>query len=494
MIINTEQVNVMYNGYPTKELRISYIDKTGEISFLSTTLSPYEMFTWDYARSRDVPDSKFRSWDNKPVTRIGLKPGDDLPDTRLQEIIYKLWKQDENFSGVFELNMPHIAYCDIEVEVGEDGFPTAQEAKNPINTVAWVDGADVTVLGRAKLTDNMIKSIQERIDKHCKKFKTRYVFRYEYYESEVDLLLNLTNNYIIPIAALTGWNFLRYDWLYICNRCKNLGIDIRNISPTGEWTTYSLLKLYNKKGKSEKVSVPKHKLLFDYMEVYQKWDTSIYPHESLKLDDVGEASVGVKKVAHSMGFNEMWKNCPEDYVFYNAVDSILVREIDLKLKTASTFFALANLIKAEALVAFSPVRSLQIIQVGYEFDDDKVFPNIKKEEKEKEPYEGAFVYDPIPGAYRNVLALDFASLYPTTMRQFNISPETFVEKNKDRPRRPNEIRTSSGAIYNKDKQGILPKMLTDVYAQRKKYKAEMFIAEQEMVELQEILKQRKENI
>jgi len=35
--------------------------------------------------------------------------------------------------------------------------------------------------------------------------------------------------------------------------------------------------------------------------------------------------------------------------------------------------------------------------------------------------------DPLyPGVHRNVAILDFASLYPTTIMAYNISPETFL--------------------------------------------------------------------
>lgn len=489
MIVNTELRDTMYNGFQTKELSLSYINGSGDVDFLTTVLAPQELYKWEYAKAREIPDATFTSWDSKPVVRIPLRASDRMPDTRTQEIIYQLTQMYDTYKSINTLNMPHLAYCDIEVQVGDDGFPEAKDAKNRVNTIAWVDGTTVTVLGLANLSITQQESIQRRIDEHCKTFKDNYTFVYRYYESERQMLFEFMRDYVRPIPALTGWNFLRYDFLYLYNRCANLGIDITWISPTNEWTTYALMKLYNKKDKAERIKVPKHKLVFDYMEVYQKWDTSIYPHDSLKLDDVGEAAVGVKKVQHTLGFAEMWEQDPEGYVFYNAVDTILVREIDLKLKTAAIFFALANTIHCEANIAFSPVQSLQIFQTEYIFRESKVFCSTK-EEREKEGYEGAFVYEPIPGAYRNVVALDFASLYPTTMRQFNISPDTFICKDKNRPYNPNEIKCKNGAVYRRDVEGILPKILTDVYNQRKAYKKKMMAAIDDKYKLLSILEKR----
>ncbi|AEA47537.1 DNA-directed DNA polymerase [Archaeoglobus veneficus] len=43
-----------------------------------------------------------------------------------------------------------------------------------------------------------------------------------------------------------------------------------------------------------------------------------------------------------------------------------------------------------------------------------------------EKYEGAFVLEPARGLHENVICLDFASMYPSIMISFNISPDTLV--------------------------------------------------------------------
>ena len=124
------------------------------------------------------------------------------------------------------------------------------------------------------------------------------------------------------------------------------------------------------------------------------------------------------------------------------------------------------------------------------YRDGYVFPDEKREVTESREYQGAFVYDPIPGVYRNIIALDFASLYPTTLRQFNISPDTFITKDKNRKPHPNEIRCVSGAVYRKDVEGMLPKICTSFYNQRKAYKKDMKVAIQEMYDLKDIYEKR----
>ena len=118
------------------------------------------------------------------------------------------------------------------------------------------------------------------------------------------------------------------------------------------------------------------------------------------------------------------------------------------------------------------------------------------EESNDEGYEGAFVFEPIPGVYKNVIALDFASLYPTTMRQFNISPDTFIKKDKDKSRKttkPDQIKCCTGATYMRNVEGFMPKILTDFYKKRKGYKKEMKAVDSELKVLKDALERRLQN-
>jgi DNA polymerase elongation subunit (family B) len=63
-----------------------------------------------------------------------------------------------------------------------------------------------------------------------------------------------------------------------------------------------------------------------------------------------------------------------------------------------------------------------------------IFPSYKAAKSENESYEGAFVFEPIPGVYTDGIAtVDYNSLYPSTIRALNISPETYVGKISTKP-------------------------------------------------------------
>lgn len=493
MIVNIETRDA-YNpavGKIAKQLILSYIDKAGSIQYLHGFISDKDMYNWYYPRETDkYYDKNFVSWDNKPVKKV--RTDSHLSDSRIREIICDILTQRPELSIINDLNIPDTAFCDIEVMVTDDGFPDAIHAANPINTVSWVHGTDVTVLGRAKLTEAQIKNIQKRIDEHCSIFDEKYHFFYRYFDSELELITCLFTEYMANVSCVTGWNWFGYDYPYLFNRAKSYGLDMIRMIMGDNLCGTITYNPQNAKSREERVTLPAHRMMYDYMEIYAKWDRAISPKESNKLDWVSEKALGVKKVVHELGFKALWEQKPDEYVFYNGVDSILVREIDKKLKTAQTFFTLANLLHVPALVAFSPVRSLETVQTEYLYREGKVFPKMSKENvSDNDSYTGAFVYEPIPGIYKNVIALDFASLYPSTIRQFNISPDTYKGiASPDYIMAEDEIKTISGAVYERNRDGFVPKILTDFYMQRKVFKKEMQIAEKEKGYLEEVLERR----
>jgi DNA polymerase elongation subunit (family B) len=104
----------------------------------------------------------------------------------------------------------------------------------------------------------------------------------------------------------------------------------------------------------------------------------------------------------------------------------------------------------------------------------KVAIEWNKSENEQVSYTGAYVKEPERGYYQGVSAFDFASLYPSIMRQFNISPDSFIKlvpKSEIKKAREdkNTIVCENGVIYKKQ-DSILKQILSDLYSQRKDYK------------------------
>jgi DNA polymerase elongation subunit (family B) len=120
----------------------------------------------------------------------------------------------------------------------------------------------------------------------------------------------------------------------------------------------------------------------------------------------------------------------------------------------------------------------------------RVFPRMDNSKKKREKYEGAFVVDPLTGLYEWVTSFDFASLYPSIMRQWNISPESYLRNVLDKSEVDfeNEILCSSGAVFRKNEDSVFRSILTDYYAQRKVSKNTYEEIEQEIDMLKQYIK------
>jgi DNA polymerase I/DNA polymerase-2 len=77
------------------------------------------------------------------------------------------------------------------------------------------------------------------------------------------------------------------------------------------------------------------------------------------------------------------------------------------------------------------------------------------ERRAKGKYEGAFVFEPVPGLYEDLVMFDFTSMYASVIVTYNLSKATYVGDDK----------------FGK-KAGFFPTMLRDIIERRKKYKKE----------------------
>jgi DNA polymerase elongation subunit (family B) len=100
---------------------------------------------------------------------------------------------------------------------------------------------------------------------------------------------------------------MNFDWKYIYNRCKKIGIDITTASP------------------SRKVqgndNILMHVGIIDYLDIYRRWDRTVAIKESNSLDFVASAVLGTTKLKYNGTLQELYENDYDKYVLYNAVDA-----------------------------------------------------------------------------------------------------------------------------------------------------------------------------
>ena len=128
--------------------------------------------------------------------------------------------------------------------------------------------------------------------------------------------------------------------------------------------------------------------------------------------------------------SQVWDGQPEklaEFCAYNQHDSFLAYKLCEKLlPDMIEFTSMVGLPTFDVIrMRFSKLVESYIMKRAMEFD--VVAPN-KPENAEisrrmDESIQGAFVYEPTPGLYKDVVVFDFRSLYPTIISAHNIGPE-----------------------------------------------------------------------
>jgi DNA polymerase elongation subunit (family B) len=92
------------------------------------------------------------------------------------------------------------------------------------------------------------------------------------------------------------------------------------------------------------------------------------------------------------------------------------------------------------------------------------------ERRRQPPFEGAFVFEPIPGLYENLSVFDFTSSYGSVIVTFNLSKSTLLNKPE---KNSHSIEAIGKKVYFSKEPGFFPEMLKEIIKKRKQYKEEL---------------------
>lgn len=438
-----------------KEIIVSYYDTEGQVKFRRYPIEQYKNWYITDENDRYKHDS-LRNWDGRPV-----KEGRARQYSKFSLISFLDNLPDNDKKIIFEPTMPKTYFVDIETEI-VDGFPKPEEAKTRILSFSIITPErKAIVLGLEDMAPDKIQKIQDDTNNYFKTLDSDWTFDYRKFDSEYDMVFTFINRFLPKFPMMTGWNFINYDWQYIVNRCKRLQIDITAAAKT--------------KALDRVDSRPLHMGILDYMQLYDKYDRSVKVKESNALDYVSGQVLNLNKIKYTGGLQDLYVQDFVKYIYYNVVDSVLVYYIDQKLKSMEVLLTLASITKMPLYKAASPVSVTEALIARKLAEENKCVATEKKEDSFKDgKYAGAYVKQPKVGYYQGVSAFDFASLYPSIMRQFNISPDAYkdiipVSQIPERRKNKDEIVCANGVVYDK-KDSILKQILTDLYGQRKDYK------------------------
>lgn len=456
-------------------LKVSHFTKEGDVGFLEVPIPESERFVWEKCSpSNSGRDKEWKTWLGESIRKAKTQKYDKY---RMAQIL--LEAPPELTAPLWEYQNPKKFFVDIEVEITDDAAAAldTETARNRVLSIGIAtDKCKLIILGLDPLTPEQQASIYKKVNNYFSKMGNEWTFKYKHFESEFDMLYTFFKELGPKMSVITGWNWLGYDWPYLLNRAKKLGIEPKIISP-GNYLI----------GKQQ---LPVHLLMFDYLEIYKKWDRVIKIKESNRLNYVAEKAIGLKKIEYNGTLKDLYQSNFEDFIYYNAVDCALVHYIDQKLKTMQTFFKIAMISGVEINRCLSPVWSTEVMMLKKFLDRKQVFVDERKEEIHVK-FAGGYVKEPIKGLHEWVACYDFASLYPNTMVQWNISPEAYKGKNPSNPD-SNWIKTASGAYFGPDEEvPILKTIIKDLYSSRRKTKDKMLELQIEIDRLEKLIVKNK---
>ena len=391
----------------------------------------------------------------------------------------------DQHKGMVDYDFDRISVAVVDIEVGsENGFPDPYLANEPITAIAikYLNGP-IYVFGCGDYVTQGKEIYVKCRDEHslCKQFMALWTKK-------------------CP-DILTGWNTKFFDEPYLINRFRKIiGEDeAKKLSPwnyIGERKTVingRQMIAYNIMGVES----------LDYIELYKWYAPGGKSQESYRLDAIAQVELGEGKISYDEydNLHALYRLNYQKFIEYNIKDVELIIKLEDKLKLIELGVTLAYDTKTNFEDIFAQTRMWDSLTYAYLFEKGIIVP--PREIKEKDSaFEGAYVKDVQVGKHDWVASFDLNSLYPHLMMQYNISPETLIDpqdytdemrqvlssgvsvekllmRQVDTSGLANVTLTPNGQFFRTDMQGFLPKMMEEMYNDRKKFKKLMIQAKKE---------------
>lgn len=424
------------------------------------------------------------------------------------------------------------------------GFPKPEQALEEISLMQFFD-----------TTTKVMFVLGVRDWKHQNDYNYDYEVKYINCSDELNLIETfLTIFSKLNPLIIYAWNGSGFDFPYIYNRLKRLNIDTNRLSNYGEVK----LSMNEFKGKMEfKFSSNGHHFI-DLMDVYKKFVFSPRPSYSLDsiaeielqenkvnhteyaaFDDFytgkyiipenpteEQKNSKIYQEAIKGNFDEVRELAHSEFVHYGIIDTYLIYKLDDKLKFTALMVMIAEKMGVTLGDSMGTVKPWSQYILNRSYLNKQVMPY--KQQFSDPHIVGGFVKDPIKGKHNWLMSVDVNSMYPLLgMVGFNMSPETYIPINKlennlkdyvlkyfnnqnENERFEiadntwhnikyllNESNVSlgiNGAVFSKDKLGMVPEMVQEIYKSRKQAKKTMFLYEQRKILIKEIIKRKEHEL
>ncbi|MFA5992613.1 MAG: DNA-directed DNA polymerase [Candidatus Pacearchaeota archaeon] len=224
-----------------------------------------------------------------------------------------------------------------------------------------------------------------------------------------------------------------------------------------------------------------HVDLFKFIDVaYSQYLQS----ETLGLSDVANELVGEGKKDYEFKHDsKMSSNDWKKFFEYNLQDSLLTYKLFMKAWPDMMEFSrvMQEPLFSVSRDGMSSNVENYIIHNLFRYDEiieSKPGHHEISKRRERERYEGAFVLQPTPKLYENIVMFDFTSYWPSIISTFNLSRSTFLGDKKPKNLKEKDFLEVDISEKNKSKfyfskaKGFFPLMLEEIIKKRKEYKEE----------------------
>jgi len=298
----------------------------------------------------------------------------------------------------------NIMFFDIEVDTGKDRvFPTPVEAAYPIDMITAIFNGKIVTF----VVDNKTEPIKEFENVEMRIFKNEKKMMQDF----INYFKDCDPDFI------AGWNAINFDLAYIYTRLPQLGI---------AQSSMSQFKEFYVDGPKYVSHIPGC-VSIDQDFLYRTF--TFTKMENYKLGFIAQHELGVSKIDLPIPFNEMYWKMLNLKIEYNIRDTDLLQQLEDKLAHINLLNELRIICNTsfDSVSSFGQTDSLMVSYLRNKGIASKNSdPHIVKEK-----YPGAYVHEPIPGAYNWITDFDFESLYPSIMITFNIGVNSYVMKLKD---------------------------------------------------------------
>ena len=260
--------------------------------------------------------------------------------------------------------------------------------------------------------------------------------------------------------VIIGWNVINFDLHVLKKRCDALSIPFEIGRESGTSVTPQ------REGSKKLIAKIPGRIVIDVPVMLRAYN---YTFERYTLSHVAQKMLGKSKFIEYTGLqkteeiNRLFREDKSSLAEYNLQDARLTKEILTKANLLANAIARSKLSGRLIDQYGGSVAAFDYLYLPLLHREGYVAGNVADVDIGSTSLSGGYVLESKPGIYRNVLLLDFMSLYPTIIMTFMIDPLGAIATSEKSIKGPTGLSFSC-------KKSLLPGIISELMKERSKAK------------------------